>query len=380
MITHTQVDRLLQFQNGEYLITSCYLNLDRARWPVPMLKIRVKDLLQSAQQDLSAKAGSHAQRESLLGDLKRIEEFVMPEIVGNHHKALAIFSCTAHKFWQTYGLPGVVRNILIADREPYIRPLTAILAEHHRFCVALVDRVVGHIYEVYMDEIVERTDIIDEVPRRVKEGGLGGRDERNIERHHAQAVRQHFQRLADAMFDLFKRDKFDYLVLGGHHEVLREFKQLLHPYLAERWAGDFHAEPARVSLAEVLKCALEIEEQVERDYERRLAEELVRKVETGNRAVRGVSATLEALTQGAAETLLVEEGFETPGFVCFSCHFASLDEGTCPRCHQPLEPCPDIVDEAIELALRKNCQIEHVRGLTALRDAGRMGAILRFQV
>jgi len=124
---------------------------------------------------------------------------------------------------------------------------------------------------------------------------------------------------------------------------------------------------------------LEIEEQVERDHEKRLAEDLVRKVEAGSRAVRGVSATLEALTQGAAETLLVEEGFETPGFVCFSCHFASLDEGTCPHCHQPLEPCPDIVDEAIELALRKNCQIEHVRGSTALHDAGCMGAILRFQ-
>jgi hypothetical protein len=36
------------------------------------------------------------------------------------------------------------------------------------------------------------------------------------------------------------------------------------------------------------------------------------------------------------------------------------------------------VDEAIELALTKNCQIEHVRGPTALRDAGRMGALLRF--
>ena len=68
-----------------------------------------------------------------------------------------------------------------------------------------------------------------------------------------------------------------------------------------------------------------------------------------------------------------------PGFVCYSCHYAILSEGECPHCHKPLEPSPDIVDEAIELALRKNCQIEHVRGPTALRDVGRMGAILRFQ-
>jgi peptide subunit release factor 1 (eRF1) len=95
--------------------------------------------------------------------------------------------------------------------------------------------------------------------------------------------------------------------------------------------------------------------------------------------VSGIGATLGALTRGEAQTLLVEDGFEMPGFVCYTCHYTSLGDQECPHCRKPLEPCPDIVDEAIELALRKNCQIEHVRGPTALRDAGRMGALLRFQ-
>lgn len=379
MITRAQVEGLLQFQNGEYLVTSCYLNLDRTKWPPQMLKIRVKDLLQSAQQELSAKAGGHPQRESLRGDFERIEEYVTQEIVTNHHKGLAVFSCSAQKFWQAYGLPRMSRNILIADLAPYIRPLAAILAEYHRYGVVLVDRVMGQVFEVYMGEIVERTDVVAEVPRRVKEGGLGGRDERNIERHHEQAVHQHFRRLADQTFNVFRGDKFDYLVLGGHRELLREFKQHLHPYLKERWAGDFHAEPCKTSPADVLARTLDIEDQVEWAHEKRMAEELVHKAGAGRLAVSGVGATLGALTRGEAQTLLVEDGFEMPGFVCYGCHYAILSEGDCPHCHKPLEPCPDIVDEAIELALKKNCQIEHVRGPTALRDAGRMGAILRFQ-
>jgi peptide subunit release factor 1 (eRF1) len=128
----------------------------------------------------------------------------------------------------------------------------------------------------------------------------------------------------------------------------------------------------------VLSHTLEIEDQVEWEHEKQLAEELVRKAEGGSLAVSGVGATLGALTRGEAQTLLVEDGFETPGFVCYHCHYTSLSEDMCPQCRKRLEPCRDIVDEAIELALTKNCQIEHVRGPTALRDAGRMGALLRF--
>ncbi len=379
MITRRQIDRLLEFRNGDYLITSCYLNLDRAKMPAQMLKIRMKDLLQAARRELQAKAGTHEQRESLRRDFERIEEYVMEEITSGQHKALAVFSCDGENFWQAYRLPRMVRNILIADHDPYIRPLTAILAEYHRYCVVVVDSEQGQLFECYRGEVGEHQTIIDPVPRRVNDGGQGGRDERNIERHRDRAVHHHFQRLADATFALFKQHHFDWLILGGHREVLREFKNHLHPYLKQRWVGDFLAEPGKTALTEIQQHAAEIEERVEWEHEKRLANDLVRKAEAGQRAVSGVSATLGALIRGEAQMLLVEEGFETPGYVCYDCHYVTLDEPTCPHCHKPTQPCPDIVDEAIEVAMMKNCQIEHVQGVTPLRDAGRMGAILRFQ-
>jgi hypothetical protein len=60
MTSRAEVDSLLEFQSGDYLVTSCYLNFDRAKQQPQILKIRVKDLLQSAQQNLSQKLGSHA--------------------------------------------------------------------------------------------------------------------------------------------------------------------------------------------------------------------------------------------------------------------------------------------------------------------------------
>ncbi len=379
MITRQQLEQLIQFRNGQYLVTSCYLNLDRAQMPAQMLKIRVKDLLQAAQQDLSAKAATHDQRESLHHDFERIAEFVQQEIVTNAHKGLAVFACSGHKFWQSYRLPRVVRNILIADRDPYIRPLSAILAEHHRYCTVLVDRNHGKLFEVYMGEILEHVELDADVPRRVRDGGVGGRDERHIERRHDQALHQHFKQLADTAFRVFQRDKFDWLVLGGHREVLRQFKTHLHPYLQQRWADDFHCEPANITTPEILARALEIEEQVEWQHEQELARALAAASEAGRRGVAGISRTLQAIARGEAQTVLVEQGFEMPGYVCFRCHWPALEPQPCPHCQQPTEPCADIVDEVIELAMQKNCAIEHVHGASSLRDIGRIGALLRYQ-
>lgn len=379
MISRQQIDQLLAFQNGEYLVTSCYLNLDRAKMPAQMLKIKIKDLLQSAHHQLAAKLASHAQRESLQADFERIEEEVLPEIVANRYKAMALFSCTGEKFWQVYGLPRQLRNILIADHNPYIRPLVALLAEYHRFAVVVVDRVHGDIYEVYLRDIRHRRHVADAVPRRVHEGGLGGRNERNIERHFAAAVRHHYRHVADELFRLFREEKFDRLILGGSREALRDFKHYLHPYLRARWAGDFHCEAGKISVPEILEQALLIEERVEWEHELKLAEELIQKAQAGQLAVQGLGATLTALDRGQAQTLLVEDGFEMPGFACFKCHFAALEPVDCPHCGQPTEPCADVVDEAIELAWQRNCRIEHLQNITPLRDSGRIGALLRYQ-
>ena len=379
MITRQQIDQLVAFQNGEFLVTSCYLNLDRAKMPVQMLKIKIKDLLQTAHQQLAQKTGSHAQRESLREDFATIEEYALAEVTANRYKAVAIFSCSGEKFWQAYGLPRLVRNILIADRVPYIRPLTATLAEYHRYGVVLVDPGHGQIFEFYVGEIQERAEVAGEIPRRVREGGFGGRNERNMERRHTHTIQHHYQAVADAAFRMFQKEKFDWLVLGGQREPLREFKHHLHPYLRQRWVGDFHAEPGKTSMPEILQTVREIEERVEWQHELKLAEELIAKVEAGQRAVRGLGATLTALDRGEAQTLLVEDGFEMPGYACFRCHYASLEPVACPHCQQPTEPCADVVDEAVELALQRNCQIEHLQGATALREGGRIGALLRFQ-
>ena len=379
MITRQQVEQLQAFQNGTYLVTSCYLNLDRREVAAQMHKIRIKDLLQSAQQQLDKKDGTHQQRESLRRDFADIEAYVMPALTANQHKAVVIFSCAGEKFWQAFDLPRLGRNILIADHAPHLHPLTAMLAEYQRYCVVTVDRAHGRIFEMYLGKISERGNVTDELPRRVREAGLGGRDERNMERHFTQVVEHHYQHLAAAIFKVLQKDRFDRLILAGQRESLHEFQKHLQPDLQQRWVGDFHADPVKITLPEILQQASVIAQRVESEHELQLAAELVKKADAGHGAVTGLTAVFAALDRGEAQTLVVEEGFAKSGYACVGCHYPTLLPAECRHCHRPTEPCADVVDAALELALHRNCQIKHLQGATLLRDSGRIGAFLRFQ-
>ena len=303
----------------------------------------------------------------------------MPEIVANRHKALAIFACGGEKFWQVFGLPRLGRNILIADHAPHLHPLTAILAEYHRYCVVTVDRSHGRIFEVYLGEIAECDGVTDALPRRVREAGQGGRDERNRDRHFTQAVEQHYEHLAAATVKRFQKDHCDWLILAGQRAAVHEFQKHLPAAIQKRLVGDFHADPAKITLPELLQQASAIEQRVERDHELQLATQLVQQAAAGHGAVTGLTAVLAALDRGEAQLLLVEDGFEKPGQACDGCHYPSLLPADCPHCHRSTTPCADIVDAAIELAQHRNCQIKHLHGATPLHDNGRIGAQLRFQ-
>ena len=378
MITRQQIDELQQLQAGPYLVTSCYLNLDRAQMPAVMLKIRAKDLLQSARHQLEAKAGTHQQRESLRQDFERIEAYVLEDIVRGDQKAVAVFACTGGKFWQTYRLPRLVRNLLVADPAPYVRPLLALLGQYERYCTVVIDAGASQLFEVYMGAIVEHPLLNGPVPRKVRDGGFGGRDERSNERRHDGAVQQYLRGVADAAFGLFKQHQFDRLVLGGTRESLAVLKQQLHPYLRQRWAGDFVAEAGRTTPTEVLAATVAIEEQLVEERGQQLVEELLKQVEAKGRAVSGFAATMGAVARGEAQTLVVEEGLAGPGLVCRPCQRVSLDEDVCAQCGQPTAPCPDVVDEVVGLAAATNCAIRYVGADTALHDLGRVGALLRY--
>jgi peptide subunit release factor 1 (eRF1) len=67
---------------------------------------------------------------------------------------------------------------------------------------------------------------------------------------------------------------------------------------------------------------------------------------------------------------------------CPSCGHLAADGARCPICGTATEPEPDLVEEAVEAALRNGSRVETVpagvEGADELEAAGGIGALLRF--
>jgi peptide subunit release factor 1 (eRF1) len=82
------------------------------------------------------------------------------------------------------------------------------------------------------------------------------------------------------------------------------------------------------------------------------------------------------------ETLVVSLGLTAEGVRCPSCGHLAADGARCPICGAATEPEPDLVEEAVEAALRNDSRVETVpagvEGADELEGAGGIGALLRF--
>ncbi len=382
MIRHEDVEKLVSIVGSQHPITSFYLDAHLGKHSLEEQRLTAKNLLRERRLELEQRADIDKHwKKKALADLDRLDDMLKAELAGPHsYRGLAVFISSGESLEQTYRLPQPVRNALIVDRDPYVRPLTTILDEYHRICTVLVDREAAELYEIYMGEILEHDRVFDEVPGKVRVAGWYGLEERRIERHVEDHVHRHYRHVADTVFRLFKALGFDWLVLGAHHEVVSEFEPFLHPYLRERLIGHFHAEPRKTPLKVVLEKTLAIEEATERKEEVKLVDELLERAGSGGLGVVGLDDTIKALLNGQVHTLIVQEEWTVPGVVCRNCGWLGREGEACPVCGSKTDEVEDLVDEMVELAVYFGGRVEHVFADSKLKDHGHIGALLRFRV
>lgn len=377
-IDYRQLEELKSFNSGEFLVASLYLNVDGSKYPKNEYIIPLKGLLRQSRKEIEKHAKSRQVMDAAEEDLKKIERFISYDFKRESHRGLVVFSCSGKDFWQIYELPGTLCDILIVDHDPYTRPLTAILDECRRYCTILVDQKRARVFEVCLGDIREHSFIFEDIPSKVREARWYGPEERRIERHTEDRIKQHYRMVSETTLDFFKRNLFDWLILGGHQKAIPEFEATLHPYLKERIVDRVFLDIS-LSPSEVLEKTLEIENRVEREYEKTLVKRLTDQIGSGGLGVWGLSDTLFAISQGQAYILLVSEGFRTPGLVCRTCKYMAIDQENCPICGKGLLKVPDIIDEAICRAVAQNCQIRHILKNSDLERLGDIGALLRFK-
>lgn len=377
MITRENLSELLSFDPEGYLTTTLYLQIDGA--PQASYVIELKDLIKACKNSLENEKLNPQTRESVNGDLKKIQDYVTLEFSKEGVRTLVIFSCAAKKWWQVLTLSLPLRNHLEISSKPYIRPLTYLLDKYSRFLCILVERARARLFEVFAGEILEHTDILDEVPGKVKMGGFAGYEERRIERHIEDHVRRHYKHVAEAAMNLERKYQNDHVILGGTEQNTNEFRHFLHSTLQDKLVStvleDINANPKAV-----LERTMQIEEEIKEDEEKKLLQRFLGQVNSGGLGVIGLDPTLKALQQGQVHSLVVKDGYETHGYRCKNCQSLHSTNGKCQYCDGAVENVGDIVEEAVREALEQGCQVKYITLPDAdLSPSGNIGAILRFK-
>lgn len=380
-LNSAEIRKLAQLRSEKGVLISLYLNVDGRKYSHKQdYEFELKLLIKKAVKEwLENGRLNREQQIALKNDFNEIFNYVTGEFVRQGYKGLVIFKSGLDKIWQVYPLAVPVPTRIFISQEAYTKMLSTLLDEYKRFCTVVVDRRKVRYFTVYLGQIEEHQGVFENewVPDKVKEGEWAGLKQSRIARHIEDHVLHHLKECARFTFNFFKMHNFDFLIIGGHKELIAKFKTVLHPYLQQRVAGYFLAEPDS-SLTQVLAQSLAIEEQVEKAEEEKAIARLKKQAQANGLAVLGLTATIEALNRSQVNTLVIKESFQPEGWFCLKHYFLAVKQEKCPVCQRDLEFESDLSEAMVQAAIERHAKVETVRHLEEFPE--QVGAILRFTV
>ncbi|HEX5003942.1 MAG TPA: hypothetical protein VFV65_01415 [Gemmatimonadales bacterium] len=375
-----QLARLNQVRPGPHRVVSCYLKLeprDRARGKYLIkLKNRVRDL-EKALPELGLPRGT---AEAVAADLKRVVSFLKQPGNLPASQGLALFACGPLTLWEVVALPAVHRSRLAVDRTPLVRELASAEDEFGRILTAVLDRTAARFFQVTAFDATEVPGLTAAATR----GGRfhGDRDGPGLGEHtynnRLRTERQrHLEAAALQLQALDRKDPVHGIVLAGIGTDAAALQPYLHPYLLDRVMGSVRLNARSATAAEVLAATLEVRQSWERTSELLLMHELEEGLGTGW-AVDTVHATLRALGRGQVRTLLVDPDVAEAGFRGTDSGRLALMEADL-RGEADVVPVIDVVDDAIEEALRQRVTVNVVYEPAAKKAIHGLAGLLRFR-
>ncbi len=372
---------LLRMKPGAHPVVTCYLKIesrDRAR---RKYLTKVRNRVKALEYGLPALGWDKAGQEAIRADFARILEYLsdadnLPETQG-----IAIFASRGQKLFEVRPLPRVHRSRLAVDRTPLVRELAASEEEFGRLFTVVLDRSTALIWEVtaYGARMLRKVET--EVTRGGRYHGTAARSNATAEHTYHNRIlnekKQHLEAVARALFEADRKAPGHQIVLAGIGNDAGALEPFLHSYLADRLIGLARLAPKDASPTAVHHLTMDMREAHARASEMRHVEELAESLGTGW-AVKGVKATLRALGNGQVRTLLVDGESAQAGFRSLAS--GRLAEGAVElRGDGEVVPVLDVIDDAIEEALRQRVALDVVYDETAREAIDGLAALLRFK-
>ena len=364
MFTENDLKELLEFKAPGQMVT-LYLNTEPSKGNADAYRLRMR---------------------SLLKDLKSPQDVIVIERFFNQEynwagRSVAVFSCAEANFFRAYPLAIAVRDLVIFNDKPGLKPLTNLLDNYGGYGVALVDHQGARLFFFHMGELREQEGVIGEEVKHAKRGGASAVPGRRggtagQTRYVEQTIENNMKEVADFAVDFFEKNHVRRILIGGTDDNVALFRTVLPKSWQSLVKGTFPIGMT-TSHAEVLTRAMQIGTESEMQRESQLVDTLITASAKGANAVIGLEKTAQAVNDGRVQTLVLAEEFHHAGFRCTECDMLVLEPQHCDNCGGAV-PVPDIVEQIVHRVMHQGGAIEIVRTSPRLEQAGQIGAFLRY--
>jgi peptide subunit release factor 1 (eRF1) len=376
-----RLQRLAAVDVGRHRVVTCYQKLEPRDRSRGKYLIKLKNRVREVVQALPRLGLDRVAQEEVERDLERIQDFFRNPGNLPSTQGIALFACEPIGLFEAVPLPFVYRSRMAVDTTPLVRELASVEDEFGRLLTVVLDRTAARFFEVAAYGAVELPGLRADSTRgkrfRGDADGPSGWGEHTYNNRIRTEKQRHYEAIARELFAIDRRRPAHGIVLAGTGADAAAVEPFLHNYLVERVIGTARLNPKEATPARVHEATLVVREAWERDAERALVREMQEAVGSGW-SVNGMTPTLRALSRGQVRALLVHADAGEPGFRCAESGRLALNERDCRAEGEPI-PVLDVVDDAIEEALRQGVDVNVVYEPEARDAIEGLAGLLRFR-
>jgi peptide chain release factor subunit 1 len=375
MIEKSVVAELSSYKESENPVTSAYITVDNNAESRGKHILELKDMIQYKKNTSYFKELTEEEQNSVLKDFEKILEWVKNSFDSKEFNSVIIFSSEKTGYWKTILLKQRLQNQIEIHTKPFIRPLTTLFDDYRKYAVVLVDKAKGRILESNYGEFSEVYSFKEEDIESMKTGGFMGTEERKIERSNKKSIVEHYKKIAEEILRLDQKKNYNWIIIGGRKESIRDFEQYLHNYVKQKISGNLIVEPS-ANINDVLQAVKKTEKEARSRFEKHYLKLLNTKKQQ-NLAAEGIEEIISAAKAQQIDTLFIKENFKIKGRYCKNDDFITAEMiDKCPECGADLERTDDLVEHLLHKMLNQSAKIKYVNG--TLDDRGKIAAYLRF--
>ncbi len=285
------------------------------------------------------------------------------------NKNIAIFASHKHNFLRYTILPVEVKNILIVDSSPYIRPLARILDEWESFSLILINSNYAKIFSISLGEVDSTKSLSADIINKHKKGGCS---QARFNRLRRGAINAFLIEVVESL----QKSYDEKIIIAGPGTIKKKFIDLLPKELNEKIVDvvDISIEDEK----ELMKKSTYLISEREKIESTQAVQNLKDEILKDGLAVYGIKETLKAVKNGQVELLIIEKNYKQTGWICEKCQVVEIGaKKVCPYCRNKTSKV-DLLEEILEFAERTDAEIEFTDD-EEIKKLGHVGAILRYR-